>query len=93
MNYRTQRGHVWCRVNLTPPAKGAQACPRWDDADGPTSPVYGHVCYGCETLAVRWAEGVLLRELAAETGRSISWISNASRVHGWGARTRGGSRG
>lgn len=32
MNYRTQRGLVWCRYDLTPPPQGAQKCVMWDCA-------------------------------------------------------------
>lgn len=100
MNYRTQHGRVWCRAGMTPPVMGAEACPFWNDADGPVRrggrrPVAKgrkHTCDRCETLADLWLRGLLLREIAALTGRSISWISNAAHVHGWSARARGGSR-
>ena len=89
LNYRTQRGLVWCRYGLIPPKEDVATCPHWDDADGPLSGGHrqAHVCTNrCERLHSEWAEGTTLKILARRWGISMSTVSKIAKRHSWPPR-------
>ncbi len=45
------------------------------------------------TVETMWFAGQPLRAIAAEVGRSTSWVSHTARRQGWGSRGKGWPRG
>ena len=93
LNYRTQRGRMWCREGLTPPAD-ARECTGFDDVIGTGRP--GRKPHRCADLCAdvrrRWLAGEDAAEIALHASRTRRWVYDWADKHDVPQRPRGGSR-